>query len=160
MSSKTLQPTKYAKKRYNVTAPIDFDVCTSYGTALMAIAGADGELVEEEFQWFVNEQELLWVNYEEHLEALRNADWKNADMDEVLGNLHFEFPLNARKVILYQAIKMSRADKDYHDKEKAAVNRAAELLKIEHSAVASLEALAEAEDAVDRIRLALFETAV
>ena len=126
----------------------------------MAIAGADGELVEEEFQWFADEQEFLWTNYEEHLEALRNVDWKNADLETVLGDLHYEFPINARKAMLYQAIKMSRAGNDYHERERAAVSKAAELLGIDRTVVASLEAVAEAEDAVDRMRLSLFETIV
>ena len=33
-SEKSLQPTKYAQNRYNITSPVDFDVAVNYGAAL------------------------------------------------------------------------------------------------------------------------------
>ena len=36
--------------RYNITKPIDCDVALNYSAALMAIAGADGQLAEAELQ--------------------------------------------------------------------------------------------------------------
>ncbi|NEO38619.1 MAG: hypothetical protein F6J90_20700 [Moorea sp. SIOASIH] len=62
--------------------------------------------------------------------------------------------------MLYQAIKMCRGDGNYHEKEKATVAKAAEILGIERSIVVSLESLAELEDSAERLRLALFETDV
>ena len=62
--------------------------------------------------------------------------------------------------MLYQAIKMCRADGDYHEKEKASVAKAAEILSIERSMISSLESLAESEDAAQKLRLSLFETEV
>ena len=44
-SGKILQLTPYAKQRYNLIKPVDFEVAVNYGGALMAIAGADGERV-------------------------------------------------------------------------------------------------------------------
>ncbi|NEP12606.1 MAG: hypothetical protein F6K14_20830 [Symploca sp. SIO2C1] len=159
-SGKALQPTQYAKHRYNITQPVDFDVAVNYGVALMAIAGADGELVEAEFQWYVDEQELLMVDSQEYIETLRKSDWKSAKLEELLKGISYSFPLNFKRSMLYQAIKMSRADGSYHDKEKAAVAKAAEILGIEHSVVVSLESVAELEAATERLRLALFETEV
>ncbi len=159
-SSKSLQATKYAEHRYNITAPVDFDVAVKYGGALMAIAGADGELAEKEFQWYVDEQQILFVESEEYIETLRKFDWKNANLEELLSGISYDFPINFRRAMLYQGIKMSRADGVYQEKEKAAVARAAEILGIERSAVISIESLAEIEDASERLRLALFETDV
>ncbi len=159
-SGKSLQPTKYAQHRYNITAPVDFDVAVKYGGALMAIAGADGELAEKEFQWYVDEQALLMVDSQEYIETLRKFDWKNANIEELLSNIKYDFPVNFRRVMLYQAIKMSRADGIYQEKEKAAVAKAAEILGLERSMVVSIESLAEMEDASERLRLALFETNV
>ena len=62
--------------------------------------------------------------------------------------------------MLYQAIKMCRADGIYHDKEKASVSEAAEILGLERNTVLSLEALAELEDSTEKLSLALFETQV
>ena len=159
-SGKSLQPTKYAQSRYNGTGAIDFDVAVKYGGALMAIAGADGELAEKEFQWYIDEQELLTVDSQEYIETLRKFDWKNANIEELLNGIKYDFPINFRRVMLYQAIKMSRADGVYQEKEKAAVAKAADILGIERSMVVSIESLAEMEDASERLRLALFETDV
>ncbi|MEO1376188.1 MAG: tRNA-dependent cyclodipeptide synthase [Cyanobacteria bacterium J06635_10] len=46
------------------------------------------------------------------------------------------------------------------NKEKAAVARAAQILGVERSVVASLESLVEIEESADRLRLAIFETDV
>ncbi|NET46021.1 TerB family tellurite resistance protein [Okeania sp. SIO2B3] len=159
-SGKSLQLTKYSQQRYNNAQSIDFDVAVKYGGALMAIAGADGELAEAEFQWYIDEQELLMVDSQEYIEALRQFDWKNANIEELLNGISYNFPLNFRRVMLYQAIKMSRADGSYHEKEKAAVAKAAEILGIERSIVVSLESLAEMEESTERLRLALFENEV
>ncbi len=159
-SGKSLQPTKYAQHRYNITAPVDFDVAVKYGGALMAIAGADGELAEKEFQWYVDEQALLMVDSQEYIETLRKFDWKNANIEELLNGLKYDFPLNFRRTMLYQAVKMSSADGVYQEKEKAAVAKAAEILGIDRSMVISIESLAQMEDASERLRLSLFETNV
>ena len=159
-SGKLLEPTEYAKRRYNLTKPIDFDVAVSYGGALMAIAGADGELAEAEFQWYVEEQKLLLTQPQEYIEVLRKFDWKNADIEQLLGNISYDFPLNFRRAMLYQAIKMCRADGSYSDKEKSTVARAAEILELDRSIVVNLASLAELEEATERLRLSLLETDV
>ncbi|AOY83471.1 MULTISPECIES: TerB family tellurite resistance protein [Moorena] len=162
-SGKSLQVTPYAQNRYNITQPVDFEVGVNYSGALMAIAGADGELAEAELQWYIDEQEMLLVESEEkkeYIEALRQFDWKNAKVEELLSSLKYDFPLNFRRTLLYQGIKMCRADGNYHDKEKASVAKAAEILGIERSVAVSLESLAELEDSAERLRLALFETDV
>ena len=159
-SGKSIQPTKYAQHKYNLTKPIDFEVGVKYAQVLMAIAGADGELAAGELQWYIDEQELLMDDATEYIEAVRKLDWKNADIEELLSGIKYDFPLNFRRTLLYQAIKMCRADGTYHAKEKTSVAKAAELLGIDRSMVVSLASLAELEEAAERLRLALFEKAV
>ncbi|WP_200817546.1 TerB family tellurite resistance protein [Calothrix rhizosoleniae] len=132
----------------------------NYGGSLMAIAGADGELAEQEFQWYIDEQRNLLTDPEEYIETLRKFDWKSANLEELLGKISYDFPLNFRRTMLYQAIKMCRADGSYHEKEKASVTKAAKMLGIERNIAASLESLAELEDATERLRLSLFETEI
>lgn len=67
-----------------------------------------------------------------------------------MSDVKFDFPLNVKRSLLYQAIKMSRADGDYHDKEKAAVARAAEILGVEQSVVESIESVAKMEDSTTK----------
>ena len=154
---KSLQPTKYGAKKYNIKSTVDFDVAVKYGAVLMAIAGADGELAEAEFQWFIDEQELILVETAEYIEALRKFDWKNANLEELLNGIKYDFAINFRRVLLYQAIKMSQADGNYHEEEKAAVAKAAEILGIEGSAIVALESMAEMEEVTERLRVGLFE---
>ena len=156
----SLKVTPYAKKKYNVTAPIDVDVARNYLRAIVAIAGADGELAQKELDWFVEEQNLVGVPSDLIEENIIKFDGKGADIEQLLAGIHYDFPLNFRRCMLYQAIKMSRADGVYHDKEKAAVARAAQILGIERSVIASLESLVEIEESADRLRLAIFETDV
>ncbi len=54
-SSKKLYPSKYAQRKYNGNKPVDVEVGLKYSGALLAIAGADGELAEEELQWYLDE---------------------------------------------------------------------------------------------------------
>ena len=152
--------TSYAKKRYNLTVPVSVDVGKNYVRAIVAIASADGELAQTELDWFVEEQQMLGAPSDFIEENIIKFDGKNADIEELLSGIHYDFPLNFRRSMLYQAIKMSRADGVYHDKEKAAVARAAKILGIERSVVVSLESLAEIEESADRLRLAIFETDV
>ncbi|NEO57364.1 MAG: hypothetical protein F6K54_32395 [Okeania sp. SIO3B5] len=162
-SGKTVALSKYAQHKYGIAAQslVDFEVGVNCGCALLAIAGADGQLAEAEFQWYIDEQEMVAVDseaFQEYIEILRKFDWKNANLEELLSQIKFNFPLNFRNSLLYQAIKMSRADGFYHEKEKAAVAKAAEILGVDSNVVVSLESVAEMEDTADRLRIALFET--
>ena len=159
---KTLQPTEYAKHRYNITEPLDFKLAVDYSVILMAIAGADGELSAAEIQWYIDEQKLLVVDSEEYIEAIRNADWKNINIKEALEAFLAEsqLPLNARLGILYQAIKMCRADNEYHKDEKAAIDKAAQILGVKREVVTALESTAELEETTDRLRLSLLGAGV
>ena len=159
-TANTVEVTPYAKKKYNLTAPIEADVTRNYSRAIVAIASADGKLAQEELDWFVEEQRLVGIPSDIIEENIIKYDGRNANIEELLGGLHYDFPLNVRRCILYQAIKMSRADGIYNDKEKAAVAQAAQVLGIERNVVISLESLVEIEESADRLRLAMFETDV
>ena len=154
-SDKKLLPTKYAQRTYYATQPINFDVAMNYAAALMAVAGADGSLAEEELQWYLDEQELNLHDATEYLEAIRGIDWKSVKLDEVLPKISYDFPLNARTALLYQAVKMSSADGVYHEKERAAIAKAAELLGIKPAVTIQIEALVEMEKGCERLRKAL-----
>ena len=162
-NGKTVALSKYAQLKYGIAAQslVDFEVAVNCGCALLAIAGSDGELAEPEFQWYIDEQEMVAVDseaFQEYIEILRKFDWKNANLEELLSGIKFNFPLNFSHSLLYQAIKMSRADGIYHEKEKAAVAKAAKILGVDSTVVVSLESVAEMEETADRLRIALFET--
>ena len=153
-----LRPTPYARRMYGFTKPVDFEVAMNYGLALMVIAGSDGELADGEMQWYLDEQALMLADSGEYIDALREVDWTSVELPELLRHLNDDFPLNVRRSLLYQAIKMCRADGEYHERERATIQAAAKVLSIEPNVLASLEALAELEDSCDRLRLSLLET--
>lgn len=156
----TLNPSNYAQRVYNMTQPIDFEVAVAYATAVFAIAGADGELAQAELDWFLDEQRLLLGSEEaeRYVEAVRAIDWKHTQLSESLSKISYDFPLNFRRAMLYQAIKMSSADGEYHDLERAATRKAGEALEISPEAVAQLEVLVELEASAGRLRDTLFRS--
>lgn len=145
-----IKPSVYAERKYNATELVDFDMGIEYSGALLAIAGAEGELADAELQWYIDEVLLMGVT-QEYVDAIRKIDWKNVNIEEVLSKVKFDFPLNVKRSLLYQAIKMSRADGLYHEKEKAAVAQAAEILGVEQSVVKSIESIAELEDSTAQL---------
>ena len=151
-AQKVLQLTKYAKQKYHVTEPVDFKLAVDYSAILLAIAGADGELAPDEMQWYLDEQELLFVDPAEYLQAIRNIDWRSVNLEEALNAMNYNIPLNFQRTVMYQAIKMCRADKEYHEDEKAAVNKTAQILGIARDVVVELESIAELEDTTNRLR--------
>lgn len=155
--SKTEQPSPYAKIRYNIDQPVDFDSGIYHSHILLAMAGADGNLAEEELGWYINELVLLGCT-EEYISTVKNLDWRNANIEELLGKINFDFPMNSRKTILYQALKMCRADKEYHQKEREVVQKAAQILGIKTTEVKAIESLVEMEETADQLRYALLET--
>jgi len=157
MSEQKATFSPYGKRHYNVSGTVSMEVAKNYCGALLTIAGADGELADEELAWFLDEQVMIGAP-DEVIQAIKAFDWQNANLEELVNSLHYDFDLNARRIMLYQAIKMSSADGEYHPKEREAVWKAAEMLKVEPEAVRSLEILAEMEDSVDRMRFNLFGT--
>lgn len=166
-TKKPLQSTKYNTKKYGIATSVPFEGFTNYATVLMAIAGADGELSKDEIQWFIDEQELSYTDATECVKAVdeinRSGTWKNVDIEKKLSAIQdtidsmdgSENFVDLRHTLLYQAIKMCRADKDYHKDEQAAVSKAAQTLGIQPDVVANIESIAELEDTVERLRYSL-----
>ncbi|NET57606.1 MAG: hypothetical protein F6K47_16030 [Symploca sp. SIO2E6] len=149
-SEKKLQPNVYTARKYNAKVELDFDMGVKYSRVLLAIAGADGELADDELQWYIDEVTLMG-SPQEYIDAIRNIDWKNVDIKEELSGVVFDFPLNVKRSLLYQAIKMSRADGVFHEKEKAAVAGTAEVLGVEKNVMESLKCVIEMEDSAEQL---------
>ena len=111
-------------------------------------------------QWYLDEQELLFVDPAEYLQAIRNIDWRSVNLEEALNAMNYNIPLNFQRTVMYQAIKMCRADNEYHRDEKAAINKAAQILGIASDVVVELESIAELEDTTDRLRCSVLGASV
>lgn len=157
MSTTDIKVSGYGKQKYNSIGTVDIEVARSYLTVLLATAGADGEIAPAEMEWLIDEQRSIGAP-ETLLSELKTINWRNANIEELLGKLKYDFSVNARRTMLYHALKMSRADGRLHQAERDAIERMARKLELESSVVDSIYALVDMEDAVDRLRHGLLET--
>ena len=151
MTKEKLKLSIYAKRQYKFSGIVPRDIARNYFGALLVIAGADGKLEQEELKWLIEEQKLLGAP-EEYLMALQVFDWKKAKLENLLESSQENFSPGTRKTLLYQALKTSQADREYHAKERKALWRAAKLLGIDEETVEAIEDLVEMERNVDEAR--------
>ncbi|NEP82476.1 MAG: hypothetical protein F6K39_32625 [Okeania sp. SIO3B3] len=145
-------------KRTQGLSSAPFEAYLNYGYALLAIAGADGDVPEAEMNWLINHQRMIGAP-EEVLEKYKEFDYKNAKLEEVLPKIKADVPSwSAPRTLLYHAIKMSRADKNYAKQEEEAVKKAAKLLGVEDDITLSLNILVEMEEKVESLLKALILT--
>ncbi|MBP5973745.1 TerB family tellurite resistance protein [Brasilonema sp. CT11] len=149
---------EFLKKNLGVSqAP--YEAVLNYGYALLAIAGADGEVSEAELNWLLNHQRTVGAP-EEIIEKYKVFDYKNADLENLLSKITVDVSTWSKpRTLLYHAIQMAAAD-DYSSEERKAVKKAAKLLKVEDDIALALERLVEAEEAITALRKALLKTEV
>ncbi len=124
----------------------------NYGYALLIIAGADGEVSKAEMDWLLSVHEKMLEAPGEVIEALSNYPIGQSSLEEVLPKIVFDVPLHYPRALIYDAIKMSYADSDFHSLERKAVSRAAEMLKIDLETAQTIEEIINMELAVNRAR--------
>ncbi|WP_341527658.1 TerB family tellurite resistance protein [Nostoc sp. UHCC 0302] len=154
-----LPASEFLKKNLGISsAPLE--AYLNYGYALLTIAGADGEVSEAELNWLLNHQRMAGAP-EEAIEKYKTFEYKNADLENLLSKITVDVPTWSKsKSLLYHAIQMARADKDYSLEEQKAVKKAAKLLKVEDDIALALNRLIETEEAVTALRKALLQTEV
>ncbi len=128
-----------------------------YAKALMCIAGADGVISEEEMKWLLNDFMSILDASQEHRDELMKFDYHSANLTELLNNLSGGMPINFRRALIYDAVRMSRADNDYSPIERAAVELAAELLGVPLYLAKTIEGLVSTEISLDATRRSIFE---
>lgn len=138
------------------TMPDPARALLNYGKALLVIANADGEVSEKELMWFFDDFAKLKNAGQPVLNKLHAFDYQNADPVQVLSGIPDNAPLNFTRVLLYDSIRMARADYHYAFEEEKAVKEAARILKVRLSTAMALERLVETEEMVARLRKTLF----
>ena len=145
-------------KRTQGVSSVPLEAYINYGYALLAIAGADGEVSEAELNWLIDHQRMVGAP-EEAIEQYKTFDYKNANLEEILPKITCDVPsFSAARTLLYHAIKMARADDDYATEEQEAIKKAAELLGVESGISLALNSLVEMEENVDTMLKALIGT--
>ncbi|TAE00786.1 MAG: hypothetical protein EAZ97_05035 [Bacteroidetes bacterium] len=125
---------------------------SNYGYALLIIAGADGEVSESEMAWLLNVHEKMLEAPGEVIEALHSFDFKNHSLEMVLHKISFDVPINYKRTLIYDAIKMAHADLFYAPAEQKAVHQAAILLGVPSEVTCALEQIVNMEMAADKMR--------
>jgi len=139
-------------ERYGRTPKSDQDA-VSYLKALKVIISADGHIAKEELEAL--NKGLARIGASEDLKKqVESFNPQGATLESVLPTMK-PGGLRAR-MLLRDAIEISRADGHYAAEEKAAVARAARLLGVSETTVKSIESLVELEHATKHLRKALF----
>ncbi|MDJ0518993.1 MAG: hypothetical protein F6K22_17660 [Okeania sp. SIO2F4] len=148
---------EYLKRNYGLSSA-PFEAYLNYGYVLLVIAGADGDVPESEMNWLINHQRMVGAP-EEVIEKYKTFDYKNAKLEDLLPKIKADVPTwSAQRTLLYHAIKMSRADKDYSKEEQEAVKKAAELLGVPEDITVALKVLVEMEEKTESMLKALILT--
>lgn len=159
-NTKDALPTSEFLKNNLGISEIPLEAYLNYGYALLAIAGADGEVSEAELNWLLNHQRLAGAP-EEVIEKYKTFEYKKADLENLLAKITVDVSTWSKsRSLLYHAIQMARADNDYSLEEQQAVKKAAKLLKVEDDIALALNRLVETEEAVTALRKALLQTEV
>lgn len=123
-----------------------------YGFALLAIAGADGDVSDPELDWLTEELGSALEVTDSMIDAWEDFEWEDADLAEIFARMNPNQISNYSKLLLYDAIRMSYADGDYSDEERESVAEAAYILKVNKETVLALEALVDLERAANKLR--------
>ncbi len=136
----------------NVTDEIQQD----YGEALMVIAGADGEVSAAELGWYLNEFVPVAKTPPEIVAHVRSFDFRRASLKSYIEKLTQYKHINFNRTLIYNAIKMSKADGEYAREEQAAILQSGKILQVPESMISTMEYLINTEENIDKMRRTLF----
>ncbi len=152
----------YVYEIYGAKPPIsvegsNMDRLRAYGKALLVVAGSDGMSTAE------MEHFIAWQQASGHpkslIEELQHFDYRSADVRQVISafrDLAEETP-EAKRVLLYDAIRLAWADGKYSPTERKALQELADELGVERTIVIALEGVVSIEMTARQLRLDLFK---
>ena len=147
-------PNLYAEEHYNFgggnfDGSLDPKDAGAASRAGLIIAGSDG-LSEEELVHALGIAKIMGAP-EQELEALRNFDYRNANLDDFLT----PGVRALAKVFLYDSIKVCSSDGPYSDAEREHIHKAAASLGVDDATVSAIESLVAAEHGLQELRFSL-----
>ncbi len=132
------------------------DTWCNLAYALLTIAGADGTVSDREMRWLVDHFGGTIGVDGELLRKIKAFDYRHGDLRKILPKIVTDIPIRYSRAILYDAIRMSRADGDYAEEERNAVQAASRLLNVNTSITSAIEEVVEMEDRARSFRIAVF----
>jgi uncharacterized tellurite resistance protein B-like protein len=132
-----------------------FETMQSTCEILMAVAGADKDITDEEWAW-LDELTVIAGIPGEIRDGLRDFDYKHANVIDLLSSLEVDISLSLDRVLVYLSIQMARADRQYALEEQEAAHQAAKILNVDEDIAFDLEKLVELENSLADMRRAMF----
>lgn len=120
--------------------------------ALKLVLAADGDVNGAELNAYLETCRRFGAP-DEMLDELRRFDPAETSLEECFADMDPD-SVPARS-LLYDAIRIAKADGSYDRSERAAVTRAAQLLGLDDEWVQKITALVDAEEALARLRVSL-----
>jgi len=155
-----------ARSRY-ATDDVPDAALEAYGYILLAVSAADGEISPRELRWFLDwadgigasaELRSKWdafdpisMDLEKFIAGTRErrkGEWKSL--------IKAESSINYARTLVYDSIRMARADDEYHRNERDAVHRAAVFLHVDKATLMAIEAVVDLEEGLRDLRHSLF----
>ncbi len=143
--------TQAVEQRYG-RQPKSPEQALNYLKALKCVIAADGDIAEAEWQALLKGMKRVSAS-DDAIQAITDFDPHSTTLEALLPD--FTKGGKRARLLIRDAIEVSRADGHYAQEEKAAVQKMAQILAVEPSVVKSIEALVEMEHAVKRLRKAL-----
>lgn len=141
--------THYLRETSGIPGPVPASQRLNVGKAVLAVAGADGELSRKEWDAFVQIQRGYGAS-SDMIEEWEDFDYRRANLNRILGAGTKPFA----RVILFDALRVARADK-VGPKEHRAAQRMAKKLGVNAEIVGTLEHLLDADKALHGARMRL-----
>ena len=124
----------------------------SIARALKCVLAADGEVNGAELNAYLETCRRFGAT-DEMLAELRQFDPTGTTVEMCFGGVDPDSIPS--RTLLYEAIRIAKADGSYADAERAVVKRAADLLGIDADTLANITALADAEQALRNLRISM-----
>lgn len=143
------------KALLGITAVTD-DIQQEYGEALMIIAGADGIVSEGERNWYLNEFVPTAKTPPEIVEKVLSFDFRRASLKDYLEKLGTFKHINFNRTLVYNGIRMAKADGDYAKEEQEAIMQSGKPLQVPENMISTMEYLINTEENIEKMRKTLF----
>jgi uncharacterized tellurite resistance protein B-like protein len=156
MTNNVLKSSTLARSIYGCNE-VSTQAWLNYAYSLMIIAGANGEVSPHELNWIKYDLLGLMDTSEELRNEVHNYDYKKHTLEETLPLINFNTNLDYKRVLLYDAIKMSKAGNQYTMREKEALQKASRLLNIPEYLAKTIEGLVSTELSLRSVRRSIFE---
>jgi hypothetical protein len=139
------------KRFYGEIPPLNPEHFVRFAKAIKTVASADGKLSQNEWDELVSLGRDLGATED----VIAEVDAYDAKESGLAALFEGVYDPHATRALLYDAIRVASVD-GYHEKEKACVARAAKILKVDDSTLATIEGIVELEAVIAGVKKRVF----